>query len=98
MAGKPKDLRYEEAALWKRIEYVENLKEALTSEGTIFSETVREYTRLMDGKTLVKCALATRRASSILTQVTWLRFHRLLLGNPSFSSTALLFSSFASLF
>lgn len=49
MALKPKDMKYEEEALKKRIEYVETLKSVLENDGNIVAETVRQYTLLMDG-------------------------------------------------
>jgi len=50
MAIKPKDIKFEEAALRKRLEFVRNLKEALQQEDTLVAQTVNAYTNLIDGE------------------------------------------------
>lgn len=49
MAIKPKDLKFEEAALRKRIEFVRSLKQALAREDTLAAQTVHAYTQIIDG-------------------------------------------------
>jgi hypothetical protein len=51
MSLKAKDLKYEEAALRKRLEYVQTLKQALSQEDSIFTTTVEAYTSCIDGMT-----------------------------------------------
>ena len=46
---KPKDLKFEEAALQKRLEFVRSLKTALADEETLTSQTVKAYTLIIDG-------------------------------------------------
>lgn len=49
MAIKPKDLKFEEAALRKRLEFVRSLKAALNQEDSISAQTVEAYTSIIDG-------------------------------------------------
>lgn len=49
MAIKPKDLKFEEAALRKRIDFVRNLKLALQNRESITAQTVHIYTLIIDG-------------------------------------------------
>ena len=50
MAIKPKDLKFEEAALRKRLEFVRHLQLALRREDTLATQTVHAYTHLIDGE------------------------------------------------
>ena len=49
MAIKPKDLKFEEAALRKRLEFVKSIKAALKEEESITAQTVEAYTSIIDG-------------------------------------------------
>lgn len=49
MAIKPKDLKFEEAALRKRIDFVRNLKAALENPESTTAQTVHVYTLIIDG-------------------------------------------------
>ena len=49
MAIKPKDLKFEEAALRKRLEFVRSLKEALGQADTVSAQTVEAYSSIIDG-------------------------------------------------
>jgi hypothetical protein len=53
MAIKPKDLKFEEVALRKRLEFVKSIKAALQQEDSITTQTVEAYTSIIDG-TLLK--------------------------------------------
>ena len=53
MAIKPKDLKFEEAALRKRLEFVRSLKAALSQEDSISTLTVESYTSIIDGTPLI---------------------------------------------
>ncbi|KAL4532368.1 hypothetical protein Ndes2437B_g02775 [Nannochloris sp. 'desiccata'] len=48
MAIKPKDLKFEEAALRKRLEFVKSIKAALKQEDSITAQTVEAYTSIID--------------------------------------------------
>ncbi len=50
MAIKPKDLKFEEAALHKRLEFVRSLKKALQDQNSIAAQTVNAYSSIVDGK------------------------------------------------
>jgi len=52
MAIKPKDLKFEEAALRKRLEFVKSIKAALKQEDSITTQTVEAYTSIIDGTCL----------------------------------------------
>jgi hypothetical protein len=49
MAIKLKDLKFEEAALRKRLEFVKSIKAALKEEDSITAQTVEAYTSIIDG-------------------------------------------------
>jgi hypothetical protein len=49
MAIKPKDLKFEEAALRKRLEFVKSIKTALKQEDSVTAQTVETYTSIIDG-------------------------------------------------
>ena len=50
MAIKPKDLKFEEAALLKRLEFVRDLKQALQDPDSVAALTVDAYGSLIDGR------------------------------------------------
>lgn len=52
MEIKQRDIKFEEAALLKRLEFVRNLKDALLQEDSIATVTVDAYSSLIDGKLL----------------------------------------------
>jgi hypothetical protein len=47
---KPKDLQHEEAALNKRLRFVEELKQSLQQEDSVTCQAVKAYTSIIDGK------------------------------------------------
>jgi len=46
---KPKDLQHEQAALNKRLKYVQELKQSLQQEDGVAYQTVAAYTSIVDG-------------------------------------------------